>query len=707
MFRTLPRVALTCLWALLAASPTLAASGPHPKQNSPSAPGHFPPTPAECVAAEHLSWDAIPLPGGRLVRLKLWPLPQDPRLLPLTVDGLARPDLLMDADCTVWVGSAQGDPSSEARFVFSRFGSQGSLRFAGELWRWNPKAPGSPWSMEGEAPSPNPPKARCRLAAGLSDRGSIFRPLHTGTLGQIGAATSCSPRVARIAIEADSAYHNRFPTEEAQAVHVAGLLLHMAHIYERDAGIRLEFTEIALHGPAFDPWVLAPGSDCEDALALLRDTFPEGPPNDAHSLLLLSGAPLGCSASDTTLLGPLGFGVAGSLDGQGPSFDQPRSVTWDLLNVSHTLAHIMGAIHTESYCPPLDLCAPVQHFGLCQDQQLCTTGTLMGACHLCSGGLANVTARFHPVVAAELQQFAEASLPPLLELDIDLPEHALPGEPIPILLQTSRPQLSAPHVLFRYQPEDPWSERPLQYVAPNTWRSMLPPAHCGERLECHLRLADSACGEQFVPELQQEPLMAIISQLEPLLEQDFESPNAWLPVDLGASDGDWEWAVPLAPDPNYPWPPTVAASGQLCWVTANQVGNSDVDGGFAGLQSPLLDLAQGPFAFRYAYYLAVSNPGPLDFLAVEVLGPGSGGEWVQVAQHHVSADHQEHWRHHEVDAEALTAAGISGGPGVRIRIVAADALDPSIVEAGIDDFELSAQACTLGFLAPPRNATAR
>lgn len=627
--------------------------------------------------------------AGTGARIHLQRLALDLRRLPWTLDGTRRGDLLDDSLLSCWVGTLDGDPRSRVQLSFSRFGCYGAVIASGRSWALD--GLDGPERVRWLELAQAQPLAPCaRQPAGAARTTTAF------TSGSPSPIT-CGPREAHLAVEADGALFESFDGAQAEAAYVASLLTHAAHVLERDADIALRVTHLALHTPAADPWSLPPGADCHDALQALQAAWPEGPPGEADLGYLLAGADLGCSIGQQGL-GSLGaLGVLGDITGQASSPPSAGPLLWDFFALCHTLGHSFGAHHTHEYCPPLDRCAPVQSFGNCQQERDCSTrGSLMSFCHLCPGGLSNVGVAYHPVVADAMHQLASATLPPYLQLELEVPERVLPGHPLWIALSTPRAQAAPPRVRFRYDTLDPWFERPLLANAQQSWSSALPPAHCGQQIELYFLLNDTNCGEQVWPVAgASAPLVVPVEQLELVWSTDFEGGDqGWSAVDLGASTGEWERAIPLGLDPNWPFAPIVAASGQWCWVTDNSPAHVDVDGGEAGLQSPPMDLPVGPFAFSYSAYLGISTPGPGDHLSVWVLAPGSGGDWVQVATHTQPAAHASDWQRFTVSAEYLTALGLSSGPGLRLRFVARDSSPPSVVELGLDDVRIWAQACS-------------
>lgn len=89
------------------------------------------------------------------------------------------------------------------------------------------------------------------------------------------------------------------------------------------------------------------------------------------------------------------------------------ALNWDFMVVAHELGHNFGAGHTHQTCvsgAPIDPCftGPIDcgdDPGSCSTppQSCIATGTIMSYCHLCPGGLSNITTSFHPYSVSVMQ----------------------------------------------------------------------------------------------------------------------------------------------------------------------------------------------------------------------------------------------------------------------------------------------------------------
>ncbi len=176
-----------------------------------------------------------------------------------------------------------------------------------------------------------------------------------------------------------------------------------------------------------------------------------------------------------------------------------------------------------------------------------------------------------------------------------------------------------------------------------------------------------------------------------LLADDFEADAGWTPQNLGATSGDWQRGVPVD-DADWPYDPAADSDGSgQCWLTQNEFGNTDVDDGAVRLTSPLLDMSGGNVSIAYDYFLNLTLEQGTDMLLVEISSDGDLGPWTEIARHDTTGGLS--WRHHEIAPGELADAGVAMTDTMKIRFTANDADDQSIVEAGLDAFQLKQLEC--------------
>ncbi len=239
----------------------------------------------------------------------------------------------------------------------------------------------------------------------------------------------------------------------------------------------------------------------------------------------------------------------------------------------------------------------------------------------------------------------------------------------------------------------------LAPLSGDTYSAVFPDLACGEVVEYYFEV------EASTGAIVREPLSApvetfsaiVATDFDTVFEDDVELPStgwaAGLPEDT-ATTGAWERAIPNGTDaaPDADSTPT----GQHCFVTGNGVpggglGNNDVDGGFTTLISPLLDATTGGEPFiEYARWYSNdrgSNPN-LDQMNVEISND-DGKTWFTLE---IVTDNAGEW----VVKRFRIADVLEPTSQMRVRFIASDTGDPSIVEAGIDDLRISDASCDLG-----------
>jgi len=173
---------------------------------------------------------------------------------------------------------------------------------------------------------------------------------------------------------------------------------------------------------------------------------------------------------------------------------------------------------------------------------------------------------------------------------------------------------------------------------------------------------------------------------------DAETDKGWTlgdPSD-GAWSGQWVRAVPVGTTTGsvtvQPYSGHSPVTSTKCFVTGNgtsstDIGDADVDGGKTTLTSPALNLA-GVSDARIVFWRWYSNnagPNPGEDPFVTQIS-NNGGAWVTVDSLYQT---RNFWERVEIHVSQYFAT-----PGmVRVRFVAMDLNNGSIVEAAVDDFE--------------------
>jgi choice-of-anchor B domain-containing protein len=242
------------------------------------------------------------------------------------------------------------------------------------------------------------------------------------------------------------------------------------------------------------------------------------------------------------------------------------------------------------------------------------------------------------------------------------------------------------------------------------YEAVFPPASCGDTIEYYFT-ASTLDGlpviSPFTSPIVGVPTSAFSAvyaqQLSVVIEDDFESDQLWTigdPSDT-ATTGVWVRVDPIgtfnaggiAAQPESDSSP---GAGTLCYITGQQpigntgVGANDIDGGNTTLMSPLIDAsAPGDALLQFSVWFSNDTGAVIDDQMTIELSNNDGASWVVIETLTASTNG---WESREYDLSAiLTTTDL-----MRVRFVAGDTGDPSIAEAGVDDFAFKIIECAPG-----------
>ena len=182
---------------------------------------------------------------------------------------------------------------------------------------------------------------------------------------------------------------------------------------------------------------------------------------------------------------------------------------------------------------------------------------------------------------------------------------------------------------------------------------------------------------------------AVAGGLDIVFEDNSQTDLGWF-VTGNASDGQWDRGIPAGGgdrgDPAF----DADGSGQ-CYLTDNVDDNSDVDGGSTILTSPILDGSNlGSVLSYYRWYSNASGGNPnADIFEVEISNDG-GNTWINLET--VGPDGPETdggW----IQSRFVISDVIAPTANMRIRFIASDEGDGSVVEAGVDGVRIESIDC--------------
>jgi hypothetical protein len=386
---------------------------------------------ARLDGSEHVVLLRAPLPNGA-VDLEVTRVDVAARRFGFQLDGAALEDPTRDVSLSIWTGHVRGAPQDEVALSFSSVGCRGWIRRGAELFHLasGPGADGD-WNapqivMTSEAAliaagAPRPPLCASNSVTAPPSQGAAtpgVKPTASSTSS--GPLALSAPLLeGRVAIETDYQLNQVFGGNlAAQTAYLTTLLTWVSYRYEEQIQTVLTYPYVALYTTSSDPWSTPDwGGNSVDMLFEFQAAWANNIPTNAHLGAFISGASLGGGVAWLPGLcnPPYNFSVSGNIGG-GVTFPvSVNSGNWDFMVIAHELGHNFGAPHTHDYCPtPADTCAPNGYYGACQTSNSCTSsGTLMSYCHLCPGGMNNITTYFHPLSVADMRTWAETTCLPL------------------------------------------------------------------------------------------------------------------------------------------------------------------------------------------------------------------------------------------------------------------------------------------------------
>ncbi|MEM6572497.1 MAG: zinc-dependent metalloprotease, partial [Planctomycetota bacterium] len=618
------------------------------------------------------------------------------------VDGQLERNALDGLDMTVWKGSIAGDEHSQVMLGFSTHGSRGWIRTRTELVHLlaAPAADGTWRAASGVLVTERHLNALGHTYDGdCSARPPAVPPVPGAAdpappTGALRTIDSIGLRECTIAMETDWQLYQLFNDVNAATTYLTTLLSFISDRYETQASTVLTFPYLQIYTTSNDPWSTPDnGGNSIDMLNEFRAAWQGNVPMGATLGHMMSGAGLGGGVAwlDVLCNNSFNFAVSGNIGGSVsfPVVQQPSN--WDFMVVAHELGHNFSSPHTHDFCPPLDQCAPSGYFGQCQSSQQCTNmGTIMSYCHLCSGGTGNITTFFHPEAAALMTNASAACNPAVFEVIVDAPDVVSDTAPTQTMLQVTTGAITSPVLNHRIAGAPSFTQVAMTAMGGGAFIADIPPVPCGDTVEYWFEFDVTGIGATVAPTGAPASLYDAVGGFDQILfADDFESDLGWQATNLGASTGAWERGVPVN-DSGWSYDPVSDFDGSgSCFLTENQNGNTDIDGGAVELVSPTFDMSAAGATVSYAYYLYLTNEDGADRILVEA--SVGGGPWAEVTRHDSNAGLA--WRTATLTGADFLAAGITPGADTQLRFTANDGDPQSIVEAGLDAFQVSYIDC--------------
>jgi len=271
------------------------------------------------------------------------------------------------------------------------------------------------------------------------------------------------------------------------------------------------------------------------------------------------------------------------------------------------------------------------------------------------------------------------------------PDLVMPGTVTTLQVRTISAAMN-PLFHFRLQ-GNAFSSVAMTPLGNDVYSASLPAVACGDDPEYYFSYDDVDCGTVTSPEGAPNAFFSIgVGVAVESLSDDFETDLGWTTSIGSASTGQWQRGVPVN-DPNWVYDPTSDSDGSgSCWLTQNELGNTDIDGGSVSLISPVIDLSVAGSFVSYDYFLNLTVSDGVDRLLVQARN--GLASWRTVTEHTETGGLQ--WRTQLLTTGDFLSAGVLLGNDVQLRFTANDSGTSSIVEAGLDAFFVGSVDCGLG-----------
>lgn len=240
----------------------------------------------------------------------------------------------------------------------------------------------------------------------------------------------------------------------------------------------------------------------------------------------------------------------------------------------------------------------------------------------------------------------------------------------------------------------PYSTSPLTSLGGGTYNATLPATPCEDRLDFYVSF-ESSDGSTVISEpigSSATPHSTLSLNSDTLIfSDDFETDLGWTVGFTGdaATTGIWTRVDPIGTGAQ-PEDDNDTGSGTVCYVTGQgtpypggYLGENDVDGGRTSLISPAFDLAGKNGVIRYARWYS-NNAGfapETDKMAVSISND-NGVTFPETLE--VVTENQLGW----VFKQFVVNQFITPASQMKVRFEASDLGAGSLVEAGVDDFQV-------------------
>ncbi len=271
--------------------------------------------------------------------------------------------------------------------------------------------------------------------------------------------------------------------------------------------------------------------------------------------------------------------------------------------------------------------------------------------------------------------------------------------PTPVILSASDGietlDPASPTLFARLGSAGSFTAIPMSSIGNANFQADLPAAPCDTQIQYYFQVATTQGTLIIFPaDAQSSPLTALAQEFTVAFDDDMESNSGWTvgsPTDT-ATTGIWNRMNPQGTAAQPEDDHTVA--GTDCWVTdgfaGTALGDRDIDGGATTLTSPMLDaiiLGEDAQLVYWRWYSNNTGASPNEDSMLVEISNDNGNSWTTLE---TVTENAGAW----VEKRFFIADTILPTDQMRIRFIASDLFNGSIVEAGVDDLRIESIGCS-------------